>query len=104
MKPKNEASKNYSKPVEVEEKTIESEVPEVQPVKAKTVYRVKCIWNGPVKVAANKTPSGAAYDFQPQEEKPIDSKADMLYLTGLKRGESGCCGSTGQTRHYFVLV
>lgn len=111
MKHKTDVKKvNVGTPVweEDETETVELEEPEAQPVKVSqvppVVYRVKCIWSSSVKVAASKTPSGAAYEFQPLEEKPVTSKADMLYLTGLTRGQSGCCGSTGEKRHYFELV
>jgi len=111
MKSKVETKKvNVGTPVweDIEKETIGTDEPEVQPVKAAkappVVYRVKCVWSGPVKVAASNTPSGAAYNFQSMEEQPVTSKADVLYLTGLQRGQSGCCGSTGQKRTYFELV
>lgn len=110
MKPKEEKNINVGTPIRDNfvKQTSEPEEPEAQPVKVAqvppVVYRVKCIWSSSVKVAARKTPSGTAYDFQPLEEKPVTSKADMLYLTGLTRGQSGCCGSTGEKRYYFELV
>jgi len=109
MKPKEEKNINVGTPIRDNfvKQTSEPEEPEAQPVnveKSPTVYRVKCIWSSSVKVAASKTPSGTAYEFQPLEEKPVTSKADMLYLTGLMRGQSGCCGSTGEKRYYFELV
>lgn len=103
MKPKNEASKNYVKPEE--KKTIGPELPKAQPVKAaQAVHRVKCVWSGTVKVLSEKTPSGKAYSFQPQEVKALDSKEDALYLVSISNEKSGCCGGSGTPRRYFELV
>lgn len=111
MKRKTEPKVNIDTPVREEidevlkEVTIEPEEQEVQPVKAQQerVYRVKCVWSGPVKIAASQTPSGKAYDFQPQQEQPVEAE-DVLYLTNLKRGQSGCCNGSDEQRTYFQLV
>jgi len=110
MKPKVEKPKvgtpvrdNVDKVETVETK----EEQKAQPVKVEkktTTYRVKCIWSSSVKVSASRTPSCTAYEFQPNQEMDITSNADALYLVGLKRGESGCCGSSGKPRNYFELV
>lgn len=103
MKPKNASSK-VGTPVREHIKAIgPEEKPKAQPVKVQTVYRVKCVWNGTVKVLAEKTPSGTAYTFHAQETQEVNKK-DVKYLVGLGQNQPGCCSGSGTPRRYFELV
>lgn len=107
MKPKSKTKQvNVGTPVR-EEKTVEPEETKPQPVKVEkspTVYRVKCVWSGPVKVRGNNTPSGTAYSFQPQETQGNINEQDALYLAALGQDKPGCCSGSGTPRRYFELV
>jgi hypothetical protein len=56
-------------------------------------------------VPGDKTPSGAAYDFQPGEVKDEVMQEDIEYLLSLVYNQSACCGGQpGPAIHYFELV
>lgn len=75
-----------------------------EPVKTKTVYNVKCIWSGPVRILAENTPSGTGYSFQPGQIQQVASKADQMYIVNLGLDKPGCCSGSGTPRMYFELA
>jgi hypothetical protein len=66
---------------------------------------LKCNFHTRVYVPAERTPSGQAYDFQPEEVRDDVLKEDIPYLLTLVYQQSACCGGNpGAAIHYFELV
>jgi hypothetical protein len=66
---------------------------------------LKCNFHTRVIVPAERTPSGARYDFQPGEVMDEVMQEDIEYLLSLVYQQSACCGGTpGPAIHYFELV
>jgi hypothetical protein len=67
--------------------------------------KIKCNFHTRVIIPADKTPSGQAYDFQPEEVKDEVMQIDQDYLLSLVYQQSACCGGLpGPAIHYFELV
>lgn len=91
--------------VETEEQTKETE-PYIIEQAIETVpgsLLVKCIWTGSIKVLADKTPTGTAYRFNPNEIKEVNYD-DAMYLVSLGQNKPGCCSGSGTPRRYFELA
>jgi hypothetical protein len=65
--------------------------------------RIRCIWDSRLIVGADKTPTGTRYEFQTDQEKPVNEE-DYQFLLEMETRPFGCCGGTIRPQKFFEEV